>query len=491
MARKRRPNEKSSYKPAPKVPPELADRYQVVALVIAEQLSVSEGARRLGMARANFQTLVNRTKESMVTTLMPRPTGPTPHPAEQAALSHEVETLRKDNERLTQQLETMDRLLGAAGDVIRGLRQPARPRTSKTSPRRSTPSSSDDDEEPPATLNSTQPTTCPTPTGSTSAMSTVMTMREPGATWRRRARALGVGASTLRRHARRGVPGPRPSRARPPSAESATAIRGLVRQLRGLAGAASLGKSVTGVSRRQAASIKRDELTAMERDRKASASRVEVPAPGVIRGFDALETRTAEGRRWVLAAGDASVPYRTSLEVVERYDARAVATALDADFAAHGPPLVLRLDRASCHRAPSVVSLLERWRVLPLHGPPRYPRYYGQLERQNREHRAWLAAHGAYSHRDLVADCSHLRTVLNGQWRRPTLEWRTAECVWEQRGELAIDRDELRDAVADGAARRLRAGLHHDLAWRLAVENVLTNKNLLRLTPKPKVLCAH
>lgn len=316
-------------------------------------------------------------------------------------------------------------------------------------------------------------------------------MREPGATWRRRARALGVGASTLRRHARRGVPGPRPSRARPPSAESASAIRGLVRQLRGLAGAASLGKSVAGVSRRQAASIKHDELTVMERERKATAGRVEVLAPGVIRGFDALEMRSTEGRRWVLAAGDASVPYRTSLEVVERYDARAVATALDADFTEHGPPLVLRLDRASCHRAPPVVSLLEGWRVLPLHGPPRYPRYYGQLERQNREHRAWLAAHGAYSHRELVADCSHLRTVLNGQWRRPTLEWRTAECVWEQRGELAIDRDELRQTVADGAARRLCAGLHHDLAWRIAVENVLTNKNLLRLTPKPKVLCAH
>ncbi len=489
MARKRRPNEKSSYKPAPTVPAELADRYQVVALVIAEQLSVSEGARRLGMARANFQTLVNRTKESMVTTLMPRPAGPTPRPAEEVALSHEVETLRKDNERLTQQLETMDRLLGAAGDVIRGLRQPARPRTSKSSPRRSTPSSTDDEEEPPAAISSTP--NCPTPTGSTSAMSTVMTMREPGATWRRRATTLGVGASTLRRHARRGLPGPRPSRAVPLSADSASAVRSLVRRLRGLAGAASLANSVAGVSRRQAASIKHDELTAMERERKSRASRVEVLAPGVIRGVDALEMRTTDGRRWVLGAGDASVPYRTSLSVVERYNARAVAAALDADFAEHGPPLVLRLDRARCHRAPPIVTLLDRWRVLPLHGPPRYPSYYGQLERQNREHRWWLVAHGPHSPTDFIADCAEMRTVLNRLWRRPTLDWRTAASMWEQRGPLAIDRDELRDAVADGAARRLRAGLHRDLAWRLAVENVLTNKGLLRITPKPKVLCAH
>ncbi len=264
-----------------------------------------------------------------------------------------------------------------------------------------------------------------------------------------------------------------------------------MRDLRGLAGAASLAKSVAGVSRRQAASIKREELTAMERDRKAAASCVEVLAPGVIRGFDALDIRTTEGRRWVLAAGDAAVPYRTSFRVAERYDAHAVASALDADFAEHGAPLALRLDRASCHRAPRVVSLLESWRVLPLHGPPRYPRYYGQLERQNREHRPWLDAHGTYSHPALVADCARMRTVLNGLWRRPTLEWRTAECVWEGRDELAIDRDELRDVVADGAARRLRAGLHRDLAWRLAVEHALTHKGLLRITPKPKVLCAH
>jgi len=318
-----------------------------------------------------------------------------------------------------------------------------------------------------------------------------MAMREAGATWRRRACALGLGASTLRRYHRRGTPGRRPRRARPPTADSAAEVRGLVRQLRGLVGAASLSKSVAGVSRRQAASIKRDELTAMERDRKAAASRVEVLAPGVIRGFDALEIPTTEGRRWVLAAGDAAAPYRTSLAVTDSYDARAVAAALDADFTEHGAPLVLRLDRARCHRAPPVASLLERWRVLPLHGPPRYPRYYGQLERQNREHRAWLSALGVYGHDELVADCSHMRTILNRLWRRPTLEWRTAECAWEGRGDLGIDRDVLRDTVADGAARRLRAGLRHDLAWRLAVENALAQKGLLRITPKPKVLCAH
>src|SRR5688500_389586 len=131
MARKRRPNEKSSYRTAPKVPTELSERYQVVSQVIAGQLSMSEGARQLGMARPNFQTLVNRVKASMLETLSPRPSGPLPTPNEEVALAKEVEALRRDNERLTSQLHTMDRLLGAAGEVIQELRRPERPRTSK------------------------------------------------------------------------------------------------------------------------------------------------------------------------------------------------------------------------------------------------------------------------------------------------------------------------------------------------------------------------
>lgn len=482
MARKRRPNEKSTYRTAPQVPSDLAERYRIVALVVAEQMTVSDGARQLGIARANFQSLVNKTKAAMVESLTPRPGGPTPKPTEQVAMAREVENLRRDNERLNHQLHTMDKLLGTAGEVIRDLRRPERPRSKTSSPRRVATSGTADDEDPHARSRRTA--------GSISPISTVTTMREPGATWCRRAAAVGVGASTLRRYARKGRPQRRPSRARPVSPENATAARTLVRELRGLAGAASLAQSV-GISRRQAAALKAAELAEMERDRKAAAARVEVLAAGILRGFDALELTTTAGRRYLLAAGDGRVPYRTSITAVPRYDATSVAAALDADFAEHGPPLVLRLDRASCHRAPAVASVLRRWRVLPLHGPPRCSRYYGQLERQNREHRAWLDGHALYNPDELVADTAHMRTVLNRLWRRPTLDWRTAECVWRARGAVEVDRDELAADVTDGTRRRLAAGVSEQLAPRLAVEHALTQRGLLRITPKPKVLCAH
>src|SRR5262245_27559520 len=100
MGRKRRPNEPSSYQPAPDVPPEMAERYQVIAEVIGGKLSVSEGARRLGMARNNLQTLVHRAQAQMLEALAPRPSGPTPKPTREAELEAEVKRLAKDKARL-------------------------------------------------------------------------------------------------------------------------------------------------------------------------------------------------------------------------------------------------------------------------------------------------------------------------------------------------------------------------------------------------------
>ena len=62
---------------------------------------------------------------------------------------------------------------------------------------------------------------------------------------------------------------------------------------------------------------------------------------------------------------------------------RAFSTPISASTALS---LVVRMDRAKAHRAPRVTALLDAHKVLVLHGPPRYPRFYGQLERQNREH---------------------------------------------------------------------------------------------------------
>src|SRR5205823_4670431 len=104
----------------------------------------------------------------------------------------------------------------------------------------------------------------------------------------RAARLLGISVKTLRRWIERLAAGHplilrRGGVMHPGPAESEERVRETVRELHGLPGAESLARSVSGVSRRRAAAIKREVVTAMERTRKAECARVEISEPGVVR----------------------------------------------------------------------------------------------------------------------------------------------------------------------------------------------------------------
>lgn len=275
-------------------------------------------------------------------------------------------------------------------------------------------------------------------------------------------------------------PGPGP---RTLDAEAAHRAACVVEQLHGLVGAAALAHTVEGISRRQAARVKQATLTAMERRRKSEAARVVVTRPGVVRGFDAMDVSTGgEACLW-LVAGDASVPYRTSICVAPTYDALAVRDALAADIAENGAPLVYRLDRHRSHRAGPVAELLDAHGILSLSGPPHYPRYYGQLERQNREHRDWLATLDIAGPADLVSAAEAMRVALNEVWCRPTHGWRSAGNLWRTRQRVTDeDRDRFRAEVYDRSSRLVvKLDGDEDLAWRLAIEHTLTKQGYLRL----------
>jgi hypothetical protein len=229
----------------------------------------------------------------------------------------------------------------------------------------------------------------------------------------------------------------------------------------------------------------------MEAERRAACARVEVLRPGVIRGFDAMHIPTTASPRFSLVSADACVPFRTSTRLASAYNGFEVARALEADFEAHGAPLVWRRDRARCHRFGPVLSVLEAHRVLALEGPPRYPRFYGQLERMNREHRAWLGPIDRLAPDDLEAEWERMQNALNALWRRPTLGWETASTRWNERGPVTDDRDELRDDVNDRAARIRRGStstISDDLAMRLAIEQALTARGYLRVHPGRRML---
>ena len=119
----------------------------------------------------------------------------------------------------------------------------------------------------------------------------------------------------------------------------------VVRDLRGLCGATSLAQSA-GISRRQAARIKSEVLTELERERIANCSRVLVHEPGVLRSLDQLYIGRRPAQQIALIASDAAVPYRTSASLVLAYTASEVARVLAEDFDRHGAPLAMRMDRA-------------------------------------------------------------------------------------------------------------------------------------------------
>src|SRR5208283_3082745 len=109
--------------------------------------------------------------------------------------------------------------------------------------------------------------------------------------------------------------------------------------------------------------------------------------------------------------------------------------------------------------------------------------YYGQLERQNREHRAMLTAMGPVDAGIMQVRSREKIQAMDTRWPRRTLGWRTAQEIWQNRKPLTEDRDELRRDVQRIAARLRRKhgcrGFPADMAERLAIEAALTKRGYL------------
>lgn len=466
---------KRSYTPLPQVPPQAMQRLTAVLQVLAGTRSVAEAARSLGMSRNHFQTLLHRGIGGLVQGISPKPGGRPAKPAELTELEAELNRLRRENTRLRERTDTTDRLLQAASGLLQGrIRATGRQARPK---RTGAPNEDKGEPEPEARRRR--------------ALEEAEEMTRLGLTAGVAAAIAGVHAATLRRwreRARRGEPLARRACARslPPSAQAAGQASTLVRSLHGLVGAEALRRSVSGISRRQAAWVKAQTLTLMERERKSALRRVTVTAPDVMRGLDGMYLRGAHGALHALITADAAVPYRTLVRTAWGYDAHLVARALRSDIERHGAPLVYRLDRASAHDTPAVRDVLEAHQILVLHGPPHCPRFYGQQERQNREHRAWAGEFTELSLEEIERRLQEMLEAVNKLWRRRTLGWRTAHEAWSERSCLRVDRRALREEVSERAARIGRQlvcrGKPADLAERLAIEQALESRGYLRQT---------
>lgn len=457
---------KSSYTPVPSVPQELLPRLAVIVEALAGLKSVSEAARSLGLSRNHFQTILHRAVLALAESITRKKSG---RPARgSTALEVQLKKLQRENARLHRRVDATERLLEVAGGLLRGRIHPTRRQRRSSKSAASTQERGDDSDPAPREV-----------------LAAVAEMRALGLTQRLAAAIAGVNAATLRRWRVHASTAKQCSQRTHRHIEPVLAARAeqLVLQLHGLIGAESLSHSVAGLSRRAAASVKAHTLQAMEHERRRNSIRVYVTQPGIVRGLDAMHVATLEGPCYALISADAAVPYRTGVAVGRHYDAQLVERALRDDLQRNGAPLVLRMDRARAHDAPQVRELLAPYGVLVLHGPPHYPCFYGQLERQNREHRAWLGQLPCVSRVALEPCLQQMLQSVNALWPRRALNWHTAAELWNTRPPLTIDRIAFREEVHDRAthiARSLRSSQPEDLAERLAIQRTLEHMGYLR-----------
>ena len=440
--------------------------YEAMLQVLSGAMTVTDAAATVGLSRLRFQTRMNRGLHGLLRALDEQPRGRKPMPESEQALKEQVRALQKENAELQRQVEASARMMQTAGEWMRkGLQSAGRRRRAKPTAEAAV---SDADDDGPAKL-----------------LEAASELRAAGVPTSLVVAAAGVSAPTVRRwRARRrtGVPlrckrGPRPHLAFPP--ENVMRARKLLSGTRGCVGAAPLARA-SGLTRRVAAVVKAEHLTQSERERRRESTRVSV-VPSVVRGFDAIDVSGVP----VLISADGAVPYRTSVCVAARYDTAAVADAVAKDFAEHGAPLVWRVDRWKAHVTQPVLDVLEEHQVLLMHGPPRHPRFYGQLERQNREHRAWFDTLNG-DVRELPRECESMREAFNELVPRRTLDWRTAGAAWRSRVRVTVDRGELKQEVEERVAKLLEQealrGAYPGLVERLAIQAALIKRGLLRLT---------
>src|SRR5882724_2893867 len=336
------------YTTQPKLPPEIAELYEAILQALSGKLTPTEAAEKLKLSTVQCHNLLNRAAAGVLEAVLPKKPGRKSMPEVERRLREENERLKKENLRLQERVDTIDRLMTVAGGILRGQVRTVR-RKKKTGE-----GGGDESEDPDGAARR--------------KVDNAAKLREAGLSAALAAALVGISAATLRRWRQRMRSAQAVCRRRGPgcsrelSEEERGAVIELARELRGLCGASALARAA-GVSRRQAARVKAEVVTELERERIARCSRVLVHEPDVMRSLDQLYIGRRPEQHIALLASDAAVPYRTSARLIEAYTGNQVARVLADDFAQHGPPLVMRMDRASSHDTFAVHEVLREHEV--------------------------------------------------------------------------------------------------------------------------------
>ena len=226
---------------------------------------------------------------------------------------------------------------------------------------------------------------------------------------------------------------------------------------------------------------------------RESRRRVEWITPQVAWAFDGTESaKDHEKVRLVLhPIHDLASRHRFEPWVSLTASGPEIAAWLEGLFQKHGAPLFLKRDNGSPLNHETVNAVLDRWGVIPLNSPPRYPRYNGAIENAVRELKDHLGLRKAPPEGWEVQSCLlQARAVIQNlnQTPRRCLGHQTARDVYasgrrtwsiEERRAIFELINNNRSAIINGMkddGQRAQAK-----AWRQAVEEWLQSHDFIRI----------
>jgi transposase len=253
------------------------------------------------------------------------------------------------------------------------------------------------------------------------------------------------------------------------------------------------------ISRRHLQGRVREERRRVHAERRASLKRITWHVPGMAGAMDGTEI----GSDQLLNMQDLASRYKFDPFLAASLSGKQVAEQLERTIVAHGEPLFLKRDHGGNLRHPDVQAVLEKYLILPLDSPCRYPMYNGAIEHAQREFKEVLEVRYPGAERALACHAA-IAQELNHR-RRPCLGGRTP-CAVLQAGREAMKqytrpkRKEIIEWIRTEALATLPRGepasiRAQDAAWRRAIESwlhlngaitVKVNGQVLPYSPKKR-----
>jgi hypothetical protein len=228
-------------------------------------------------------------------------------------------------------------------------------------------------------------------------------------------------------------------------------------------------------------------------EEKPKPRRYEITVPGVMWSEDGAGFRERGKKKELLVLQDECSRFKANWRLANGPATAAdVVDYLEEAFEKYGPPMVVKHDGDAIFHEREVTDLLDRYEVVSLTSPSRYPPFNGKKERSIRDIKSYERAVRRHTTGttlwERLAEAIH---DLNDQRPRPVLRGRTAREVFTGDSSMLPDRKtfrkEVREAektlLGEACSRRAKAA-----ARRKAVEAVLLRyglfKEMVDMSPK-------